>query len=1054
MSYSDFQAQVFEANVRNALVSVQRVLDVDRSPKVRLAEDVDHAYVDKYKLADLLTNTTIVALMAVLEQLGLTKEVLQSIGDISKEKATTLRFSSSESCTFVKEEVVDEPLPFAKETQKSETIASEFGTSETTSHTSTIERIVKRVTKQYYKIETEWELSIYSGTDVENRQVIKSRKGATHTFIRNLPYSAKKGKSLVGSAIKKYKGAISESVPSPTQSQKPPPFPPKKEFAPFELSLTWLLQQIDAEELKSHFAIDTSPENAKTKTPSRNFQIQQAMSFFASVKQWTASIGVFLTINYQKYNLPENLHKSENDANSIFVPVIPLLVDNSKADSWVDGEAIESESKAMLSLPPTNTISNQESDLSMLSVADTTGFLNEQARTLAETQGKLQKKFPDPETNKLISSVEAIMCVLSFHIMELVGVFIESIKYIEAMLEKQLVAAIGKEINSSDLDKYMRYHNEKMFNPSPEQFCYTIRRPEHYPDGILSIEEEVDDDNTSTVESISTHVREVTSVDPIKVPLNAATTFALTGKTFLHGWLNHRFGRTPSGSIRLNARARQFSSFVLLVGVMTSQNHMLPKDAIILRNKDEIHIPLLLNEIPTATEFKDAIGSLSPEQQRFAKSFRSMQLDSSVLGVCIVQIKPQLEKLLGLPEDSLTKEMKLTEDLTELFVEYQVPSDLVSCDFDNEGSKPSVKDQVENVREHVKSVLDVIANQKKEQLIEQELKTHMAFGERFEDFCEEEVEEEVGKGNYQNAGPQICLQKQQLRVPRKVNFGSRSIRASSAALPLPPPQAAARKRKTKKIGTVGTTIMANAPGSRQPMLMQQQQVQNIPTHSDKSTSSQASKQKKKEHSSDTTRNNSEDANAKSPPLESDAVIFAAMPKALDRAIELHDNNAAIRSTTIKTANSGWTRIRQKYLLSKTHEGSLDKSQIALEKSRAFDLLDALSRSGSLDIPFSELHILICATHRFEKNAMETVIQDNINPIEKLEMSTLLMASTILGVPTSGLIRNKDDRKRLKISFPLLLGVSGSTSSNAQDMTTTTTTTTTSADDTTIADDCS
>lgn len=237
--------------------------------------------------------------------------------------------------------------------------------------------------------------------------------------------------------------------------------------------------------------------------------------------------------------------------------------------------------------------------------------------------------------------------------------------------------------------------------------------------------------------------------------------------------------------------------------------------------------------------------------------------------------------------------------------------------------------------------------------------------------------------------------------------------------------------------------------------MQQQQVQNIPTHSDKSTSSQASKQKKKEHSSDTTRNNSEDANAKSPPLESDAVIFAAMPKALDRAIELHDNNAAIRSTTIKTANSGWTRIRQKSLLSKTREGSLDKSQIALEKSRAFDLLDALSRSGSLDIPFSELHILICATHRFEKNAMETVIQDNINPIEKLEMSTLLMASTILGVPTSGLIRNKDDRKRLKISFPLLLGVSGSTSSsNAQDRTTTTSTTTTSADDTTIADDCS
>jgi len=1043
MSYSDFQAQVFEANVRNALVSVQRVLDVDRSPKVRLAEEVDHDYVDKYKLADLLTNTTIVALMAVLEQLGLTKEVLQSIGDISKDKATTLRFSSSESCTFVKEEVVDEPLPFAKETQESETVASEFGTSETTTHKSTIERIVKRVTKQHYKIETEWELSIYSGTDVDNRQVIKSRKGATHMFIRNLPHSAKKGKSLVGSVIKKYKGATSESVSSPSQSQEPPPFPKKKELPPMELSLTWMLQQIDAEELKSHFAIDTSPDNAKTKTPSRNFQIEQAMSFFESVKHWTCSLGIFFSRNYQKYNIPENLYTSGDDAKGIFVPVIPLLVDN-KADSWVEGEAIESESKAMLSLPPTNTVSNQEGNSSVLSVMDTTSFLNEQARTLAETQGKLQKEFPDPETNKLISSVEAIMCVLSSHIMELVGTFIESIKYIEAMLEKQLVAAIGKEVNSSDLDKYMRYHNEKMFNPSPEQFCYTIRRPEHYPDGILSIEEEVNHDNTSTVESISTHVREVTSVDPIKVPLNAATTFALTGKTFLHGWLNHRFGRTPSGSIRLNARARQFSSFVLLVGVMTSQNHMQPKDAIILRNKDEIHIPLLLNEIPTATEFKDAIGSLSPEQQRFAKSFRSMQLDSSVLGVCIVQIKPQLEKLLGLPEDSLTKEMKLTEDLTELFVEYQVPSDLVSCDYDNEGNKSSVKDQVENVREHVKSVLDVIADQKKEQLKEQEMKTDMAFEERLESLSDDDMalEERFLSLSDDMEAFEARSGKGARRALRQSGSAAPPLKKCvpySAAAP-PPPGRAHAESQMQMSRSSGS---GNAYAFHERALCKMEMPMSMQSISRKGPKYRDSKISTNENSSDTTRNNFEDANAKSPPLESDTVVFAAMPKVLDRAIELHDKNAAIRSTTIKTANSGWTRIRQKNLLSKTHQGSLDKSQIAFEKSRAFDLLDALSRSGSLEIPFSELHVLICATHRFEKNAMETVIQDNINPIEKLEMSTLLMASTILGVPTSGLFRSKDDRKRLQISFPLLLGVPGS--SNAQD--------TTSVDDT-IADDCS
>jgi hypothetical protein len=36
---------------------------------------------------------------------------------------------------------------------------------------------------------------------------------------------------------------------------------------------------------------------------------------------------------------------------------------------------------------------------------------------------------------------------------------------------------------------------------------------------------------------------------------------------------------------------------------------------------DEVTIPLLLEQIPTPKEFRDAIESLSPEQQRFAKAF-------------------------------------------------------------------------------------------------------------------------------------------------------------------------------------------------------------------------------------------------------------------------------------------------------------------------------------------------------------------------------------------------------------------------------------------------
>ena len=65
---------------------------------------------------------------------------------------------------------------------------------------------------------------------------------------------------------------------------------------------------------------------------------------------------------------------------------------------------------------------------------------------------------------------------------------------------------------------------------------------------------------------------------------------------------------------------------------------------------------------------RETFRSLSPEQQAFAKAFRAMQLESTLFGVLVVQIKPQLERVLNLADDSLTKEIKLTQDLMQLFI--------------------------------------------------------------------------------------------------------------------------------------------------------------------------------------------------------------------------------------------------------------------------------------------------------------------------------------------------------------------------------------------------
>ena len=711
--YTDFNEVVFKASVDEALHSVRRVLDINRSPRLHLAEDVDHNYNDKFKLANLLTNTAIISSTIILERFGLTKEVLQSI-DTSK--PTTLRFVASESCHFVKEETVDVPLQIKIETNEDTKVTTEY--EETNTSKSTIKKVVNRVTQQHYKIETEWEISLYTGTDVDNRRVIKNRNGTSFDFI--------------------------------WAKCKDPPLPSKHEH-PIDLSLTWLFQQIDTEQLKSHFTIDTQNHN-KTKTPRRNLQVEESLSFFDSLEQWTRGVHFRFAIFYQRYifdkhspamsNPNENGNNEDDEkslaknlkrftSNGIFVPVIPLLDQEIvSVDDSVESKAIlEIRDEREDNVDKNEDGEDKEASSPILSFADTTRFLNEQVRTLEETELKIQQQYSDAET-KLISAIEVNLCVICIHSKQLTNRYAESIQYIEFMLEQQLVAAIGKKVNGTDLDKFVKYHNEKMLNPSPEPFCYTVCRPDHYPDGILSIEQDVSDGMVSKSEPVSTHARVIkSSIHPLKVPLNAATTLELTGKTYLHGWLKHRF-QDSTNFFRLSARARQFSSFVLVVGTMTSNDCMQPKEAIILRNKDEINIPLLLNEIPTATEFKDAIVSLSPEQQRFAKAFRSMQLESSVMGVCIVQIKPQLEKLLNLPQDSLTKEMKLTEDLMQLFVEFQVPSDLMSYDGE-ESNGVSTKDKVANVKDHVNSVLSVIAEQKKEQLAAQTMETDMAMEEHF-----------------------------------------------------------------------------------------------------------------------------------------------------------------------------------------------------------------------------------------------------------------------------------------------------------------------------------
>jgi hypothetical protein len=133
--------------------------------------------------------------------------------------------------------------------------------------------------------------------------------------------------------------------------------------------------------------------------------------------------------------------------------------------------------------------------------------------------------------------------------------------------------------------------------------------------------------------------------------------------------------------------------------------------------------------------------------------------------------------------------------------------------------------------------------------------------------------------------------------------------------------------------------------------------------------------------------------------------FTKIPTILDKRLESLDQDGALKSTILETGST-WSRSRQENLLEAPKKSNLHPSDIKTETNKAMDLLTALSRSGSLPIMSSELHIVVTVTHCFEKNIIDTVIKDNVNPIEKVEKSLLVLASTIQQVESSQLLLAK------------------------------------------------
>lgn len=145
--------------------------------------------------------------------------------------------------------------------------------------------------------------------------------------------------------------------------------------------------------------------------------------------------------------------------------------------------------------------------------------------------------------------------------------------------------------------------------------------------------------------------------------------------------------------------------------------------------------------------------------------------------------------------------------------------------------------------------------------------------------------------------------------------------------------------------------------------------------------------------------------------------YTKVPQELESKFEEYDLGDALRPTIINPGST-WTKKMQKALLAAPEVKTLGADEQRTEKDAAFDLLDALTKSGALTLDHASLHVVVAATHCFDKTVLETVVQDNTNPIDRVERSSLIMASTVHKKPVTALL-NQAQRQRVIEASPML-----------------------------------
>lgn len=995
----------FNSKVDAALVQLRTVLSNAKQPKA--ASTVQHTYADKFSLAEGVLSTAIAASFTCLEAMGLATEEVDKVRGWAAHKSVTLLLSGEQRCTF------------NRKSERQE-VDGEYST-------TFIGSVAARLTGQRVRkiVEYHWDVEFTGKLELVAGSICNPN--SERVLLR----------SWVG---KVEEVTLAQASPRPKEQQ----------LGPWEVDTTWLFQQVSASH-RASFAIDRASDACKT--PRRNAEVDTALAALRSLLCWAKLVASHFK---EKANVVRDMGiESFLDQSEILMPVVPLFEDMSdeefseekassaEADGDVslakkdssssliietrskreagshqarhksprdskeqeksprrDGRSPRS-SKSSRSKSPSHSKSSRRSkspgrrrsssreagevkavplglqhgDLlveygylrrqaPLLSSHYVNKFLREHKRGLVRNARTVLKVVPAVKC--FLTVPEALVLAAVVQLEALLDCAIDGVAYVETMLYVQLEGAIGKTVTEKDFAEFVAFYQRKLFREEsvPLPFCYSVQRPDHSPEGQVSIERDQ--------EAITTFVDPTAAgaVHPMQMPIAAGTSLPFLGERIVHAHVLHKFSERGNreDKLTMRTRARQFSCFVLVVGKIVSPTVFEPTAALLVENKDEVDFVLSLEAIPSPKEFRDAAESLSPEQRAFAEAYRAMQLENSLFSLLLVDVKPQLEKVLNLPSDSLTKEIRLTQDLLEMLSVYQIPTSLLSFDAANDVKEADndmkAAEKVAIVKANVEPLREMIARMKRDQL-EEERRTHER--KRCAGLSMVKVSFVTGRVFeiwVDLAKPVSVLYR---LVADELDIPSGKLRLLLRGQSLYDPSISLSKAGIAGSDVIDVLLGLRGGGDMPPPF----DARNYRLPSAAMT-----------------------AHRERCPEAEECVDYTQLPKLLDERYALLDEDSRLRPTTVSLSESRWTRRRVASLLAEQTTECLGKYQKTETTKAAFDLLDALTRSGELTIEHTALHIVLTSTYCFTKSLIDTIVQDNVNPVEKLERAMLIMATTV------------------------------------------------------------